>query len=70
MGKYIIPVYDSVREEVYNITIVAKSMSDCIDKLANNKFSDYTDADNYEDLCYDLEQEGFVLGEIKDIEEL
>ena len=73
MNKYIIPIADISDGEVYFETIMARSLSDCQDKLMRKlseeygieEVTDYRDFINIADSNYDL-----LIGEITDIESI
>ena len=73
MNKYIIPIADVSDGEVYFETVMARSLSDCQDKLMRKlseeygieEVTDYRDFINIADSNYDL-----LIGEITDIESI
>lgn len=73
MNKYIIPITDIPGGEVYFETIMARSLSDCQDKLMRKlseeygieEVTDYRDFISIADSNYDL-----LIGEITDIESI
>ena len=73
MNKYIIPIADISGGEVYFETVMARSLSDCQDKLMRKlseeygieEVTDYRDFINIADSNYDL-----LIGEIIDIESI
>ena len=73
MNKYIIPIADIPGGEVYFETIMARSLSDCQDKLMRKlseeygieEVTDYRDFISIADSNYDL-----LIGEITDIESI
>lgn len=69
MNKYIIPVCFVAESKVYNEQIVARSLTDCQDKLME-KFSDYSNEVSYHDFVNDLSDQDILIGRITDIEEL
>lgn len=69
MNKYIIPVYDINKSKVYNLSIMATSYSDCEDKIIE-KFSKYSESDDYDEFLDDLDKNDILIGQITDIEEL
>lgn len=69
MNKYIIPVCDTNKSKVYNLTIMATSYSDCEDKIIE-KFSKYSESDDYDEFLDDLDKNDILIGQITDIEEL
>jgi hypothetical protein len=69
MNKYIIPVCDINKSKVYNLTIMATSYSDCEDKIIE-KFSKYSESDDYDEFLDDLDKNDILIGQITDIEEL
>ena len=69
MNKYIIPVCDINKSKVYNLSIMATSYSDCEDKIIE-KFSKYSESDDYNEFLDDLDKNNILIGQITDIEEL
>lgn len=69
MSKYIIPVCFVSEAEVYNEEIVARSFTECQDKLME-KFSDYSSELSYHDFINDLRDQDILIGKITDVEEL
>ena len=69
MNKYIIPVCNINKSEVYNLIIVATSYSDCEYKIME-KFSKYSENDDYNEFLDDLDKNDILIGQITDIEEL
>lgn len=69
MNKYIIPVCDINKSKVYNLSIMATSYSDCEDKIIE-KFSKYSESDDYDEFLDDLDKNDILIGQITDIEEL
>lgn len=69
MNKYIIPVCDINKSKVYNLSIMATSYSDCEDKIIE-KFSKYSESDDYDEFLDDLDKNNILIGQITDIEEL
>ena len=69
MNKYIIPVCDINKSKVYNLTIMDTSCSDCEDKIIE-KFSKYSESDDYDEFLDDLDKNDILIGQITDIEEL
>lgn len=69
MNKYIIPICIISDSKIYNEEIVAKSYSECQDKLME-KFSDYSDEVSYHDFIKDLSDQDILIGKIIDVEEL
>lgn len=69
MNKYIIPVFDINKSKVYNLSIMATSYSDCEDKIIE-KFSKYSESDDYDEFLDDLDKNDILIGQITDIEEL
>lgn len=69
MNKYIIPVCNINESDIYNLVIVARSNSDCQDKIME-KFSDYSDSLEYHEFLSDLDKQDILIGKITDIEEL
>lgn len=69
MNKYIIPVCNINKSEVYNLIIMATSYSDCEYKIME-KFSKYSESDDYNEFLDDLDKNDILIGQITDIEEL
>lgn len=69
MNKYIIPIYNINKSEVYNLIIMATSYSDCEYKIME-KFSKYSEKDDYCEFLDDLDRNNILIGQITDIEEL
>lgn len=69
MNKYIIPVCNINKSEVYNLIIMATSYSDCEYKIME-KFSKYSENDDYNEFLDDLDKNDILIGQITDIEEL
>lgn len=69
MNKYIIPVCNINKSEVYNLSIIAQSYSDCEDKIIE-KFSKYSESNDYDKFLDDLDKKDILIGQITDIEEL
>lgn len=69
MNTYIIPFY--LNNDVWIETIKAKSISEAQDKLMNRLSNDW-DLDipaDWEDFLAIIDNDGFRIGELKDIEE-
>lgn len=69
MNRYIIPICIIDESKVYNEKIMARSFTECQDKLMD-KFSEYSDESSYYNFVNDLENSGILIGKIIDIEEL
>lgn len=69
MNKYIIPICIIQDSKVYNLIIYANSYSNCLDKIMN-KFSKYSDSDDWDQFLKDLDKKDILIGKIQDIEEL
>nr|DAT77781.1 MAG TPA: hypothetical protein [Caudoviricetes sp.] len=69
MSKYIVPVCFVSKSKIYNEEIVARSFTDCQDKLME-KFSDYSNEVSYHDFVNDLRDQDILIGKITDVEEL
>lgn len=69
MNKYIIPVCNINKSKVYNLIIMATSHSDCEDKIIE-KFSEYSESNDYDEFLDDLDRKDILIGQITDIEEL
>lgn len=69
MNKYIIPICIVSKSKVYNEKILANSFQECQDKLME-KYSDYSDEEDYYDFVNDLRENDILVGKIIDVEEL
>lgn len=69
MNKYIIPVCNINKSKVYNLIIMATSYSDYEYKIME-KFSKYSESDDYNEFLDDLDKNDILIGQITDIEEL
>lgn len=69
MNKYIVPICNISKSRVYNKVIIAKSTSDCQEKIME-MFSDYSASDNYKNFIKDLDEQDILIGQIYDVEEL
>lgn len=67
MNKYIIPICNIRKSNVYNLIINARSYEDCQDKIMG-KFDDYSD--DWDDFVKSMDDEDILIGAISDIEEL
>ena len=75
MNKYIIPICDIEVDSVWTEVILAKSLSDCRDKLMDIILENYTTINdnfqNYEEFVSILDSKyDIIIGDIRDIEEL
>lgn len=68
-NKYIVPICNIAKSDVYILKISAPSIAECEDKLMN-KFSEYSNANSYSKFVRDLDKKDILIGEIQDIEEL
>lgn len=69
MNKYIVPICDLNQDRVYNLVLSARSTSDCQDKIME-KFSEYSDFDEYHQFVRALDNKDILIGKITDVEEL
>lgn len=69
LNRYIVPICNIDESKVYNLIISATSISDCQDRIMN-KFSDYSDNDDYDEFLKDLDNSNILIGDIEDVEEL
>lgn len=69
MNKYIIPIALTDSKHCFLKVVNANSYLACTDKLMQ-AFSEYSDSDNWGDFVSDLEENGILIGDIRDIEEL
>lgn len=69
MNKYVIPICNIPKSKVYNLTIIANSNKDCQEKLME-KFSEYSENDNYVEFIKELDNKDIIIGTITDVEEL
>lgn len=72
MNKYICPICDLYSEQVWNQVILARSLSDCQEKLMHTLIEDYNFDDNYtwSEFLDFLNKQEILVGEITDIETL
>jgi hypothetical protein len=68
MNKYLIPVCDIQHSNVYILCIYANSYNHCKEKIIE-RFSRYSDKDDYEEFIKDLDKKDILIGSISDIEE-
>ena len=66
---YIIPIYDISKSKVYNLKISAQSTKDCQEKIMD-RFSEYSNSDDYREFVNDLDEQDILIGKITDIEEI
>ena len=66
---YIIPICDISKSKVYNLKISAQSTKDCQEKIMD-RFSEYSNSDDYREFLKDLDGQDILIGRITDIEEL
>ena len=66
---YIIPICDISKSRVYNLKMTAQSTKDCQDKIMD-KFSEYSNSDDYREFLRDLDEQDILIGKITDIEEI
>lgn len=69
INRYIVPICDINKNQIYNLIIPATSISDCQDKIMI-KFSEYSESDEWKRFLKDLDVKDVMIGEINDIEEL
>ena len=66
---YIIPICNISRSKVYNLKISAQSTKDCQEKIMD-RFSEYSNSDDYREFVNDLDEQDILIGKITDIEEI
>ena len=66
---YIIPIWDISKSKVYNLKISAQSTKDCQEKIMD-RFSEYSNSDDYREFVNDLDEQDILIGKITDIEEI
>ena len=66
---YIIPICDISKSNVYNLKISAQSTKDCQEKIMD-RFSEYSNSDDYREFVNDLDEQDILIGKITDIEEI
>lgn len=69
MNKYIVPICNIPKSEIYNKVIIANSLSACEDKIMD-MFQSYSDSSDYNTFVNDLDNKDILIGEIRDIETL
>jgi hypothetical protein len=73
MNKYIIPICDIQAGSIWTHVIMAKSRSDCEEKLINKLIELYDVLDNfntYREFVENADEHDILIGDITDIEEL
>ena len=69
MNEYIIPICNIPESKVYIEKIIAKSISDCQDKLMD-KYNEYSGALDYQEFLDDLDSQDILIGTITELDEL
>ena len=71
MNKYIVPIYDDGK--VFNRIVIARSNSDCKEKLINQYISEFDidqDFSNFKEFEKYMRQLNVIFGTIQDVDEL
>ena len=66
---YIIPRCDISKSKVDHLKISAQSTKDCQEKIMD-RFSEYSNSDDYREFVNDLDEQDILIGKITDIEEI
>lgn len=67
MNKYIVPYHDTRKGIVDVYIVMARSISECEDKLID---MNYSNSSTYQEFTREMRGKGIWLGKIRDLEEL